>query len=386
MKERILNNIVQLIEESVWSKSLIKIRATGPLDKAMLYQDITIKLVDLKAGSVLQFLYKYTDKVITKNYKLEEAKDIILSTIPKFKNFTLVSSDHTYQYNSGRDKLYKSVNKQKLEADTKHNKNKNYLIDQDRPYLKLLGLTNSSGNIKANRGAKFKQINRYVEIMAGLVKEANLGKKFSVVDMGSGKGYLTFALFDFLNNKEGLVAEITGVELRNELVEKCNRIAKSISYSKLSFCESTIQSYSSDSIDVLIALHACDTATDDAIANGINSDAKLIVCSPCCHKQIRKQMNTQIKLEAITKFGILLERQAEIITDVLRTLILELKGYKTKVLEFISTEHTSKNLLIVAIKNSESSSTTKTLEQIKLIKEEFGIDYHYLEKALGLNI
>jgi hypothetical protein len=212
------------------------------------------------------------------------------------------------------------------------------------------------------------------------IRELQLPDGFHVADMGSGKGYLTFALYDFLTNISGKAPLMTGVESRKELVELCNKISERASFTNLKFIRGNIREVALERPDILIALHACDTATDDAIFRGITAGASLIVCAPCCHKQIRKEFNVTNELKAITKHGILEERQAEIITDAIRALILEAHGYKTKVFEFISTDHTPKNLMIVGRKMpGESAGSKKSREGIRAIKEIFGIKQHYLE-------
>jgi protein-L-isoaspartate O-methyltransferase len=248
-----------------------------------------------------------------------------------------------------------------------------------------LGITTADGMIKKDMHDKFRQINKYIEIVAGIIKSATLSESISLVDMGSGKGYLTFALYDYIVNTLKINAKITGIELRNELVEKCNMIASKAGFSELSFHTGTIEKVEIPPSDILIALHACDTATDEAIYRGIKSDVKIIICAPCCHKQIRKQINPTNELKEITRHGILEERMAEILTDTFRALILEYYGYKTKVFEFISTEHTPKNVLIVGIKSEEKTiHRNETLEKIKNLKDLFGIEFHYLEKLFGL--
>jgi hypothetical protein len=198
--------------------------------------------------------------------------------------------------------------------------------------------------------------------------------------MGSGKGYLTFALYDYLTNTLGKKPVMTGVEFREDLVKSCNLIAEKSKFDQLNFIAGTIEEVELKGIDILIALHACDTATDDAIYRGITAGASLIVCAPCCHKQIRKEMNVTNELHSLVKFGILKERQAEIITDTIRALILEAYGYKTKVFEFISTEHTPKNVMIVGRKTAgENPAKEKIFRDIAAIKASFGIKGHYLE-------
>jgi len=182
--------------------------------------------------------------------------------------------------------------------------------------------------------------------------------------------------------------QVTGVEYRQDLVELCNRIAASSGFGGLNFVQGTIEEYDSSGIDLLIALHACDTATDDAIYKGIKSGAELIVVAPCCHKQIRKQIEkgkASNELDFLTKYGIFLERQAEMVTDGIRALILEYFGYKTKVFEFISDAHTPKNVLIVGVKTKMAeASRPQLLDKIRKTKEYFGIGYHHLEKLFGL--
>ncbi|WP_449437628.1 class I SAM-dependent methyltransferase [Pedobacter steynii] len=249
-----------------------------------------------------------------------------------------------------------------------------------------LKITDQEGNVFKNSQDKYKQINQYIEILSSLIKEISNARIRNVVDMGSGKGYLTFALYDYLHNVLNLSVNMVGVEFREDLVQLCNGIAEKASFNQLRFEQGSIDSYSSDSIDLLIALHACDTATDDAIYKGIKAKAELIVVAPCCHKQIRREMEkgkAKNSVSFLTKYGIFLERQAEMITDGIRALVLEYFGYKTKVFEFISDVHTPKNVLVVGIKGSvDNNKKTEVLAQIEATKDYFGISYHHLEKLL----
>jgi hypothetical protein len=227
---------------------------------------------------------------------------------------------------------------------------------------------------------KYLQINRYIELLEPFTRDLALPDGFHVADMGSGKGYLTFALYDYLTGIQGKSLRMTGVESRKELVKLSNDIAEKAGFTRLKFVTGIIKEVKLEKIDILIALHACDTATDDAIFRGITSGASLIVCAPCCHKQIRKEFRVTNEFKSITKHGILEERQAEIVTDGIRALVLEAHGYKTKVFEFISTEHTPKNLMIVGRKvTGTPAGRAKCLKQIQVIKAMFGIEKHYLE-------
>ena len=205
-----------------------------------------------------------------------------------------------------------------------------------------------------------------------------------IADMGAGKGYLTFALHELLTQRLQMDVDIKGVEIRPDLVLKINEIIKADGLKGLEFVESSIEAYHPEKLDVLIALHACNTATDDAIASGIKAGAELIVCAPCCHKQIRQEMERSGRFNAITRYGIFLERQAVMVTDTIRALVLEYFGYKTQVMEFIEMEHTPKNVLLVGKKTLKNAKDTIIAQQIAELKAQYGIESHYLETALGL--
>ena len=289
---------------------------------------------------------------------------------------------------------------QKLEPKLSHDKEKNRIIKpSNNHYLHALNITDAQGKVFKNAQDKYKQINQYIAILSSLIKELPEGTIKNVVDMGSGKGYLTFALYDYLHKNLNLNAKVTGVEFRQDLVTLCNGIAKEANFDQLNFIKGTIEDYKVNDINLLIALHACDTATDDAIFKGIKAGAELIVVAPCCHKQIRREIEkNKVKNDVsfLTKYGIFLERQAEMVTDGIRALILEYYGYKTKVFEFISDAHTPKNVLVVGVKKSTklgvlspksdvvSEEQKVILQKIKDAKAYFGIDHHHLEKLLEL--
>ena len=344
----------------------------------------------MQKGIKLSFVYRYKNKDITKNFALDESISLITELLEKdfyrADLFTLKNDWHLIMNEKEMDcSLIKKPASNTEKPIYSHDKIKIRAIAlENNIYLQQLGVTTSDWKIKKDMQDKYRQINKYIEIIDGIINSVKLPTQFQIVDMGSGKGYLTFALYDYLVNSLKLSPKILGIELLAELVEKCNFISKEVEFSNLIFQQGNIEKTELPSVDILIALHACDTATDDAIFRGIKSNAKIIICAPCCHKQIRKQINPSNELKAITKHGILEERQAEILTDAIRSLILEAYGYKTKVFEFISTEHTPKNVLIVGIKiNNKPIINKELLEQIKNLKSMFGIEFHYLEKLLG---
>jgi len=211
-------------------------------------------------------------------------------------------------------------------------------------------------------------------------------KSINIIDMGSGKGYLTFALYDYLVNNQKINISLRGIEQRENLVALCNALAEKSKFNNLKFESGQIKTVKIQEIDVLIALHACDTATDDAIFRGIQNEASIIIVAPCCQKQLRNQIKPTNALKSILKYGILKERQSELLTDGLRAMILEAYGYKTNVFEFIQTEHTPKNIMIVGVKKqTNDTNKEKILDQIKQIKSLYNIEYHYLERLFENN-
>ncbi len=384
-----IKTFIAFLIESVENNSFVKLTLMNKRVKINDLNTVTAKLIKIKEEFKLSFVYRYPTKDITKNYTLFESKNIIEQLLLNYffqADIYTLTNDWFLSINKNnvvslRKKVASIMDKPTLT----HDEIKNRIINADNNiYLKELGITTSDWQVKTSMQDKYKQINKYIEIIDGILKNANLDHEINVVDMGAGKGYLTFALYDYLLNVLKKSPNILGVELRKELVTDCNIIAKQASFSNLVFKQGTIKEVELNKIDLLIALHACDTATDDAIFRGIKLNAKIIICAPCCHKQVRKQMNPTDDLKLISQYGILKERQAEILTDAIRALILEAYGYKTKVFEFISTEHTPKNVLIVGTKHTTKDTPDKEiLTQIENIKKIHGVEFHYLENLMS---
>jgi len=383
-----LEEFLKTIHNSLNNNDFIKITLSNKRIKSSDLKTVFAKVVSIKSGIKLSFVYRYPTKDITKNFDFTESIQLIEKMLKtdffQADLFTSKADWHLITNENNNVRITQKPASIAVVPAFLHDVEKNRLIDlENNVYLQELGIATSDWKIKKDMQDKFRQINKYIEIVDGIINSASLPASFSIVDMGSGKGYLTFALYDYLTNKLKLNPSIVGIELRKELVDNCNAIAKKAGFANLSFQAGTNETAELSSIDMLIALHACDTATDEAIFRGIKMNAKVIICAPCCHKQIRKQINPTNELKEITKHGILLERQAEIITDAIRSLILEAYGYKTKVFEFISTEHTPKNVLIVGVKkNNENTINQEVLTQITAIKKLYNIDYHHLEKLL----
>ena len=348
---------------------------------------ITIRPVIIRGKKQLSFVSQFATKDITKNYSFVEAeKRIILlldNTYLIANLFTTEKQVCLETSRNGKKTVRTQANKMTDDLPVRGHdrKKKEWIVD--KRFLVELGILNSSGNVKKDKGDKYRQIKKFVEIVDGLIRQQKVLQQkdaLHIVDMGAGKGYLTFALYDYFTHTLNRTVEITGVELREALIEKGNEIAKVLDYKGLRYEAGFIQEYKLSETDILLALHACDTATDDAIYKGVKAKAELIICAPCCHKQIRRAITKSEDLQPILQHGILLERQAEIITDTIRALILEIQGYKTKIFEFISTEHTGKNLMIVGQKHDRPVDKKILEKKISAIKKRFGIKKHYLEE------
>ena len=392
-----LNRFSELLKTSIADKNLVKLSLGNYQGNDKDLRNVYVKLVKIKRVDMLSFNYRYKTRDIFKNLSLEDGSKLIINFLSNdFKIGTMFTVEQEIIIEHDKKnviKLRERFFNTKLQPNLSHDKEKKRLIKpSDNPYLHALKITDTEGNVFKNAQDKYKQINQYIEILSSLIKELPAGTIKNVVDMGSGKGYLTFALYDYLHQQLNLKAKVTGVEFREDLVTLCNDIAKQANFDQLHFVEGTIEDYKVKEINLLIALHACDTATDDAIFKGIKAGAELIVVAPCCHKQIRREIEkhkVQNDVSFLTKYGIFLERQAEMVTDGIRALILEYFGYKTKVFEFISDAHTPKNVLVVGVKplnplkeTSEVKRKEEVLQKIKETKAYFGIDYHHLERLL----
>ena len=383
-----LEKFLNRVNESVKQNTLIKMTLSKPVQKHDELRNVYVKPVLIKEKRLFAFTYHYERRDEVKNYDAAQMLDILEEMVPnRFLNAALFTVDEDVTLLvSGKGKATIQTKKVQecREQNLEHDKQKNRLINSANPWWYQLGLTTREGKITADMQHKFKQIYKYAEIVESLIKPMKFDGMVHIADMGAGKGYLTFALYELLTQKLNMDVDLKGVEIRPDLVLKINEIIKSSNLKGMEFVESSIEAYHPDKLDVLIAFHACNTATDDAIAAGVKAGAELIVCAPCCHKQIRQEMERSGKADVITRYGIFLERQAVMITDTIRALILEYFGYKTQVMEFIEMEHTPKNVLLVGRKTTKNAKEPKVLQQIADLKARYGIERHYLEKVLDL--
>ena len=367
---------------------LIKITLSKPRHKAEgLPRNRYARLVEIRGGTQLQITHRYDDREEVKNHLVGTGLSLLESALgEEYGNadmFTAYEQVSISLSRKGNARLLRKTlhprSRPKATPDKEHNREKHRDIPADRPYLQALGVTTADGKVRQDGKRKFKQINKFIEIIDGLVRENPLANGAQIVDMGSGSGYLTFALYDHLANRLALDVHVTGVELRPKLVEKCRKIAADNNFANLRFVEGYIDDFKPERLDLLIALHACDTATDDALYKGLKADAQMMVVAPCCQKQVRRDMVVPEDLKPLLGNGILLERQAAMLTDGMRALLLEAEGYKTKLFEFIPLEHTAKNVMITAVKGRKRP---KALEEFRTLRKKFGVKKHYLHKLI----
>jgi len=387
-----LEEFLQLLRESIEGRTLSKLTLGGYRGADSTLRHLYVRPVDLRAGLQLSFVWRHATRDITKNHPVPEAIDLLAGLIGSdFRSahlFTTAGGAQIEFADDGSARLKRLPNLASAPPSGRHDRAKRRPIPAGASWMQALGITNASGAPRGEMAAKFKQINRYTELLAPLIDDAPLpaDHPIQVADMGSGKGYLTFAVWELLRNVVRRPAHIRGIEQRPELVDLCNRTARQCGCDGLEFTAETIADTPAAGIDVLIALHACDTATDDALARGIGAGASLIVAAPCCHRELSPQLQAPPVLAPALRQGIFHERQAEFVTDALRTLLLEWAGYQTRAFEFISTEHTPKNLMIAGVRRTGPCDRDAAAARVRALAAAYGIQHQRLAGLLGITL
>jgi len=388
MTQAPLTQFVTALNDAVATSQFVLLTLNKPTAAAGDLKSVDIRPILVKRTLMLSFTYHHQTRDIVKNYVPAESAKLIGELLAeKFTAAKLYALSGDLHLNKNALSHHPASHTKAPELS--HDRAKHRLIDSvGKAYLHALGISDAKGVVYKNATDKFRQINKYIEILDGLIAPLPATQKLRIVDMGAGKGYLTFALYDHLTSNLGREVEVIGVEYRADLVTQCNDIAHNAGFKDLRFVQDSIADFDCAGADVVIALHACDTATDDAIAKAVNADASLIVVAPCCHKQIRRDMRKDISahpLEFMLKYGTYVERMAEMLTDGMRAQMLEISGYKTNLFEFIGGEHTPKNVMIVASK-LPAAPNEKELEKLRASlaasKAQFGIATHALETLL----
>ena len=377
--------------EAAWrAETLVKITLSQPLGAETGLRNVYGRVVELREGRRLSLVWRYATRDVTKNLSIEEVLALLGGALGgEWERAHLFTTTGDWQLRcdaTGHGTLKASRPAFAVAPAPEHDREKPAsMIAAEAGWLRALGVTNAAGEARPGMAPKLRQIQRFVELLGHLVEDSPLRdrRELRVVDMGAGKGYLTFATAEFFRAR-GVTAEVIGVEARAELVELTNRVAREEGVPGLRFERGAIGEFQpAQPPDVLIALHACDTATDDALAQAVRSGATLILTAPCCHQEVRGQMRPPPVLREILRHGILAEREAEIVTDGLRALLLEMHGYRASVFEFISPEDTSKNLMLAAQRRAQPVDAAPLRAQFRALMEFYGLREQRLATLLG---
>jgi SAM-dependent methyltransferase len=382
-----MEDIRELSQRIINNEVIIFATFSGIRNKSLkTFNKATIKKVMIKNELKYQFEYIYDKNVEHKNLnKIDSINEIdnLLKTYFKQALINTLESDyHILVSKSGVAKINKKAATKKFE-EISHNRKKKYILNEGEvtSFLVELGIMTADGKVINSKYDKFKQINRYLELVSDCIPYLDKNKTIRIIDFGCGKAYLTFALYDFLVLKMGYNVEIVGLDLKENVIKFCSNLAKKLNYDDLRFVQGDIKGFNEfENVDMVISLHACNTATDDALATAVNWGAKVILAVPCCQHELLKKIKNK-KMVPLLKYGIIKEKLSSLLTDSLRANVLEIMGYRTQVIEFIDMEHTPKNIMIRAF-FEDISNVDKVVEEYKEFKKEWQIS-PYIEEAFG---
>jgi SAM-dependent methyltransferase len=374
-------------------------------------ESVRVRSIGLRGEPALSFVESHASRDLTRNVGVEAGLEAIVALLdpaasPSFAHATLHTLAGDVQLRvskKGRATLSRGARSasEASPADeassvadaalAPHDRQRQRRLSLDEPFLVELGIVDPSHRVVPAMARKWRQIDKFLEVIddaldaapARAAKGDGTPAPIRIVDFGCGKGYLTFAVHAHLRRRFGVAPEVVGVELRPELVAFCNGVAERTGAAGLRFVAGDLRSFVPGAVDVMIALHACDTATDHALELGVRAGADVLVCSPCCHKELRPQMTRPRLLSGLLRHGIHLGQEAEMVTDSLRALLLETCGYEARVFEFVSLAHTSKNKMILATRRAEGGSQAKRAEaEVSDLKSFYGIREQCLETLL----
>lgn len=342
-----------------------RIIISNKTNKGYQYKKVDIRTYTNKNSKEYQ-ISSYTDKqVFQKNVTVQELIDEITDIFPdNMGQINMFFEDYELAFKaskSGKILSHKNMSASMAKKNTDHNRKKNYILEEGKviPPLVDMGIFTKEGKVVKSMYDKFKQINRFVELVDDVVRTYNK-KEINIIDFGCGKSYLTFILYYYLVEIKNIKANIVGLDLKEDVIEKCNKAAKKYGYSGLRFEMGNIEGYKNDAaVDMVVTLHACDTATDFALYNAVIWNAKYILSVPCCQHEVNKQIKNDT-LASMLKHGIIKDRFSALATDAVRGNMLEYHGYKTTIMEFVDIEHSPKNILIRAIKSNIPLEKKKT--------------------------
>ena len=393
IRNKFMERLKNILDEQL-NKELAQIIISNPRRMA-LAQKVKIRPVLLKDGLNFQVTEYKGKQVFHENLEKEAAINYIFEQMENFfGQMVLESTTKTVNVlvsKKGTVTMKQKMQKKEMQPkELSHNRKKRYILEAGEaiPFLVDLGVQTKDGKIVNSRYDKFRQINRFLEFIQDIVEDLPKGRELTIVDFGCGKSYLTFAMYHYLKVMKGFDIRVIGLDLKEDVIAYCNELKEKYGYDKMSFTTGDIASYTGvDAVDMVVTLHACDTATDYALEKAVKWGASVILSVPCCQHELNYQIKNE-ELSAVLKYGLLKERMAALITDGLRAEMLEQCGYDTQVLEFIDMEHTPKNILIRGVKRNKErkadfekyDNCCKTLSVSPMIGRLLRIEGLFFEK------
>lgn len=347
------NEMLSKLIEKLKEEKLVSATISQPRLKSDELKRVRMKPVLLKDMYHIQLEYQYERVLKHENVSLKQIDEFLSELLGQFRQIHAEFEDEKIHIQVSKKfkviwKSEKSAEAKK--ADLSHNRKKQYLLDESTayPFLVRLGVQTPDGKVKKQKHDKFRQINRFIEFIDDSLKYLPKDRTVRILDFGSGKSYLTFALYHYLHEEKGLDIRVTGLDLKKEVIEECRQIAEDLQFENLEFLVGDISDYNDEnSVDMVVTLHACDVATDLALGRAVKWGAQVILSVPCCQHELFSQLDSE-ELNLMTKHGLIKERFASLATDSIRAELLSMVGYDTQLVEFIDVEHTPKNIMIRA--------------------------------------
>ncbi len=394
MRDSAKQRFLTRLEASFGDGTFVKLTLGHIAAAAGALRKLLFKPVMIRGEKLCCVVSRFKTRDETKNHPFDDALKLAEAKLGmEFMSANLFMESGDVQLELGEKDRLKEIPAKRGPASLAHDRTPSRIVDAGAGFLHALEVTDGRGKVRERMGDKFRQIERFVDLLSSAFRESSLPGRaahepVTLCDMGSGKGYLTFAAYDYFRRVEKREAHVTGVEARADLVKFCNYVARHFDFAGLHFVQSAIDQYKLPPLDILVALHACDTATDDALFAGVRAGAEIILAAPCCHKEARPQVDRVDAggpLGDVLRHGIYAERHAEIATDALRALLLERAGYRVRVSEFVAAEHTAKNVMLIATKRERAQGDDAIADierRIAALKNFYGIKQHRLEQLL----
>lgn len=361
-----MDELKKLLKENM-NKEFISAVLSNPRSKEEAVK-VKVRPLLVKGNLVFQMEIFRNNQAFHENLDAEEICEKMLEQMQNMKQMQLDTSQFMYTVlisKKGKVTIKRKAQKNQVKpADLTHNRKKQYILEEGVPvpFLQDLGVMTQEGKIVHSRFDKFRQINRFLEFIEDILPQLDKGREVTILDFGCGKSYLTFAMYYYLHELKGYDIRIIGLDLKTDVIRHCNELSRKYGYEKLKFLEGNIADYTgAEEVDMVVTLHACDTATDFALAKAVGWNAKVILSVPCCQHELNGQMKNDI-LQPVMKYGLLKERMAALMTDGLRAEYLEREGYDVQVLEFIDMEHTPKNILIRGVRTGRKAGNGESIK------------------------